>query len=32
MQTGWSGMTGTQAGDPKKLAGALLKIAEILEL
>jgi NAD(P)-dependent dehydrogenase (short-subunit alcohol dehydrogenase family) len=27
METGWTGMAGTQSGDPKKLAQALLKIA-----
>jgi NAD(P)-dependent dehydrogenase (short-subunit alcohol dehydrogenase family) len=27
MQSGWSAMAGTQGGDPKKLAGALIKIA-----
>jgi len=27
MQTGWSGMAGKQTGDPKKLAQALIKIA-----
>ncbi|AFY02518.1 SDR family oxidoreductase [Bdellovibrio bacteriovorus] len=27
METGWSGMAGTQGGDPKKLANALIEIA-----
>jgi NAD(P)-dependent dehydrogenase (short-subunit alcohol dehydrogenase family) len=27
MEVGWSGMAGTQGGDPKKLAAALIKIA-----